>query len=506
MIWIFKKRRDAVGAARDGQQRANRRDREFLPAALEILETPPSPASVALTTSICGFVALALIWSFVGRLDVHAVALGKIERAGGAKVIEPLEAGRIAAIHATQGQFVRAGDLLFELESAEAAADVSIQSNALYANLAEATRRRAEIVTARTARGIDDPAPTVARLSEAAADVDVLLHFEPAIPTPFRRREGAMMAADLSQLADTIDDLAKQVAQKEATRQRLGMSIAYQETLLETLEARVNTRQQAIDLSVGTRINLYDAKEILLKSKAALASDRGQLIEVEAAFHELQAQKSKAFAQFIVDEQTKLNEAVRKAEEANDSLAKARARLVRARLVAPIDGIVQQMIVTTIGQVVTPGQELAVVSQRDGPLQVEALVSNTDIGLIEIGEDVEIKVDAYSFTRYGTAHGHIERISVEAIDEQIARRNMSDATAGSSPLLSGSGSGPGQPIAFVFPVMIALDSSNIEVEGRRATLTPGMTVIAEIKTGKRRVIDYLWSPLAKTGSEALRER
>jgi hemolysin D len=95
------------------------RDREFLPAALEILETPPPPLPIALIMTICIFALAALIWSCVGRLDVHAVASGKIETAGYSKVIEPLDPGKVAAIHVEAGQSVKAGDLLVELEPAE---------------------------------------------------------------------------------------------------------------------------------------------------------------------------------------------------------------------------------------------------------------------------------------------------------------------------------------------------------------------------------------------------
>ena len=99
------------------------RDREFLPAALEILETPPPPLPIALIATICLFALAALVWSFFGRLDVHAVAPGKIETAGYSKVIEPLDPGKVAAIHVEAGQSVKAGDLLFELDPAEANAD-----------------------------------------------------------------------------------------------------------------------------------------------------------------------------------------------------------------------------------------------------------------------------------------------------------------------------------------------------------------------------------------------
>jgi hemolysin D len=128
------------------------RDREFLPAALEILETPPPPLPIALIGTICLVALVALIWSIVGRLDIHAVAPGKIETAGYSKVIEPLEPGKVAAIHVQVGQSVRTGDLLLELDPAEATADARTAEDALNANLAEVDRRRYAIDAVRAAQ------------------------------------------------------------------------------------------------------------------------------------------------------------------------------------------------------------------------------------------------------------------------------------------------------------------------------------------------------------------
>ena len=107
------------------------RDREFLPAALEILETPTPPLSIGLIGTICLVALAALVWSFFGRLDVYAVAPGKIETAGYSKVIEPLESDKVAAIHVEAGQSVRTGDLLIELDPAEASADARSAEDAL---------------------------------------------------------------------------------------------------------------------------------------------------------------------------------------------------------------------------------------------------------------------------------------------------------------------------------------------------------------------------------------
>jgi hemolysin D len=482
------------------------RDREFLPAALEILETPPPPLPIALIGTICLFALAALTWSFVGRLDVHAIAPGKIETAGFSKVIEPLEPGKVAAIRVEAGQAVKAGDVLFELDPTEANADARSAADALNANLAEIDRRRYAIEAVRAAQaresGDHDAASAVEQL---AGQSEMRIAWDESLPESFRLREEAVLRADLGQLSDALKAVDKQKAQKMATRKRLDMSIAYQHTLMDTLNQRVLTRQQAIDLNVGTKINLYDAKEELQRSQAQLASDEGQLIETDAALNELQSEGAKAISQFIADNQNKLADASRKADEARQALAKAQARVARTKLTAPIDGVVQQTAVTTVGQVVTTGQQLAVITPSGAKLQVEALVPNLDIGFVKPGQDAVIKVDAFPFTRFGALHGKVVKIASAAIDEQEAKRALANATAAAN-VAQAPAPAPGQPENFVFPVTVALDETAMKIDRSIIPLTPGMTATVEIKTDSRRVIDYLLSPLTKVASEAARER
>jgi hemolysin D len=495
------------------------RDREFLPAALEILETPPPPLPIALMATISACALAALIWSYFGRLDVHATAPGKIETAGYAKVIEPLDPGKIAAIHVERGQTVKAGDLLLELDPAEANADSLSAEDALNASVAEIARRRFAIDAVRSAgvaaliasdrldaRSKDDTLAADSGSVESLAGLaELKVAWDETLPEPFRLREEAVLRADLGQLSDALKALDRQMAEKLATQKRLDMSIAFQNTLMVTLNQRVSTRQQAIDLNVGTKIDLYNAKEELEKSQSALASDQGQLIETDAALKAVHSEKAKTISQFIADNENKLAEAARKRDEARQALAKADARLARTRLYAPTDGVVQQMAVTTVGQVVTTGQQLVVLTPIGGKLQVEALVANLDIGFVKPGQDAVIKVDAFPFTRFGALHGKVVSIASAAIAEQDAKRALANATATANAAPEAP-SAPGQPESFVFPVTVSLDESAMKIDNAIIPLTPGMTATVEIRTDSRRVIDYLLSPLAKIGSEALRER
>ncbi|MGY4314203.1 HlyD family type I secretion membrane fusion protein [Bradyrhizobium sp. JR3.5] len=313
-----------------------------------------------------------------------------------------------------------------------------------------------------------------------------------------------MLTADVNHLIGALQSLDKQMAQKEATRQRLDMRIAYQDKLIQTLTDLLSVRQQSYDLKVGTKINLYDARGELEKSQSSRASDQGELIETEAALMELASEKIKTLSQFVADNGNKQAEAERKADGAKQAQVKAWVRLARTRLHSPVDGVAQQMAVTTVGQVVTTGQQLLVVAPTEGALQIEALVANLDIGFIKPGQTAAIKVDAFPFTRFGVLHGTVMRIASEAVEEQEAKRGLANATANTAGVPPASQAG--QSPSFVFPVTIALEDQAINVDGAMIALTPGMTVTVEIKTDSRRLIDYLLSPLAKVASEALKER
>jgi hemolysin D len=369
----------------------------------------------------------------------------------------------------------------------------------LEANRAEMVRR---LVAIDVARGIPDNVTT--GMPDVSLNLSPDVGWRASISSSLKNRETAVLSADLSHLGESLQNIGKQMAQKEATRERLHLSIGFQNKLIKTLYERVGVREESIKLSVGTKINLFDAREALEKSQSALASDRGQLLEAQAALEELSSQKRKTISQFIADNQGKLSEAARKGDEAEQQVNKARAKLGRTSLTAPIDGTVQQLALTTQGQVVTTGQQLMVLIPDGDKLQVEIFVSNLDIGFVKLGQEAAIKVDAFPFTRFGTLNGKVIKIAKDAIDEQDARRSQANSTALTN--AGGAGGGAGQPQNFVFPVTLELLETAMKIDNVVIPLTPGMTVAAEIKTDSRSVISYLMSPIAKVTSEAMRER
>lgn len=479
------------------------RDREFLPAAIEILETPPSPLPVAIMLTLCVLCVAALAWSFIGRLDIHAIAWGKVETNGREKFIQSIESGKVARLHVQNGARVRRGDTLVELDATAAWADLVAVAAALAANTAEAARRRVAIAT--TVRMRTPPLGRGLRDAPAAEEA-LAIPFPPDISVAIQDREKAVLAADLTQLRDTLANLDMQMAQKGASKRRLEARIAHESDLIATATELLQLREQAIKLAIGTKIALYDAQESLQRAQAQVASDQGELTETDAAIDEIASQKIKAASAFVADQEAKLSDVTRKSTDLGQQLVKARTKLSHMTLVAPVDGIVQRVAVTTVGQVVLPGQQLMTIIPDEGALQVQAYVGNADIGFVKVGQHVEIKVDAFPFAHYGTIGGSVLTVAADALDEQAAKREQSNAAAFANGGDAQPAVAPGQPPAFVFPIVVTLDRTSMNIDGAPIALKPGMTVSAEIKTGSRRVIDYLLSPLARLGSGALKER
>jgi hemolysin D len=170
-------------------------------------------------------------------------------------------------------------------------------------------------------------------------------------------------------------------------------------------------------------------------------------------------------------------------------------------LTAPVDGVVQQLAIHTIGGVVTPAQSLLVVVPSDSRLEIEAMVSNSDIGFVHAGQQVEIKVDTFNFTRYGLLRGEVLSISQDALIGDRSQERSGDRAPGAA---SETSEPKGQQL--IYSARISLNRNQMQIDDRMVNLSPGMAVTAEIKTGSRNILSYLLSPLRRYRQEALRER
>lgn len=474
----------------DRRMRPFRSDQEFLPAALEILEMPPSPIRMTLILVIAALAFVSLVLAYVGRLDVVAVAQGKLQPTGRVKIVQSLETGRVRLLHTENGAHVRAGEILVELDSTEVAAEEAGLAAAHASSQAEIMRRRSAILIVRGA-------PRAKNYTSPSLDWDE------AVPKAIRIREDRVLTGDLSQLTATLASLDAQARQKMAERMRLVDTIAAQKNLIATLQERVTMRATLVERSAGTKAGLIDATETLQHQQGTLATQTGQLAEAEAALNVVAQDMAKARETFVADNTQKLAEAERTADDTEQRLARVRARREHMTLKSPLDGTVQGLTLTTVGQVVTVGEELMRIVPDGSVLEIEAYLPNRDIGFVRAGQEATVKVESLPFTRYGTVQGTIVRVGSDAIPEPDAQQIEGNGSKSQRSTFAG---GAQRTQNLVFPVTLRPAASSVTADGVEVPLSPGMAVSVEIKTGQRRILEYVFSPLVEIGSEALRER
>jgi len=462
-------------------------DHEFLPAALEILETPPSPVRIGLLAIICLFAATALAWSYFGRLDIIATAQGKLQPTGRVKIIQPLDTGKVLASYVENGKHVQQGDVLVELDPSEGAAEVAEFTTNLASYRAEALRRHVAIEAVR-AKEIDKP-PVIGWPSK--------------IPWPTRLREERVIASDLGQLNAQVASLNAQANQKRTERERLESTIVAQNQLVATQEERVQMRSTLFDKNAGSRADLINAIETMQYQKTALAQQIGQLAEAQANLAVIARDIEKTYETFMSDNAQKLAEAERQADDYAQKLAKSAAKLDHMTLRAPIDGTIQASSVTTVGQVVTSGEEIMRIVPEDAALEIECYLPNQDIGFVKEGQNAVVKIESFPFTRYGTINARVTRVARDAIAQPEAEQTETNAQKQTKSTQSGLAQ---RTQNLVFPVTLTPETTLIGVDGTNIPLQAGMATTVEIRTGSRRILEYIFSPLVQIGSEAMKER
>ncbi len=439
---------------------ASGRSVEFLPAALEIQVAPPSPIGRAILWTIMALLTVSVVWASVGQIDIVATAQGKIIPNGYSKVVQPYETGVIAAIRVQDGQVVKQGEVLIEMDPTQNQADRDRASNEYRATKVEAARLQALVAGAATFVAPPDSDPQYVRLQQQLLR-DQLDEFQARV--------------DATQYIIT-----QRMAAIDATRenvQRLSATLP-----MET--ERATAFKRLMERDAITKLDYLQAEGQRIDKLQELAGQQHKLRQDQAALAEAEKNRRALISEFQQTKQSELSTLETKAASISQDVTKARQKAELQRLISPIDGVVQQLAVHTVGGVVTPAQPLLIVVPQDHPVEVEAQLENKDVGFVKEGQSAEIKIETFPFTLYGTIPGTVLTVSDDAVP--IDKNKPADG--------------------LVFATRVNLASGTILVEGKSVHLSPGMVVTVEITTGRRRVIEYLLSPVLKSLQESLRER
>lgn len=443
----------------------DRHERDFLPAHLELTETPVSPLPQWTARLIMLFAVLALVWAWFGQLDIVAVAQGKTEPGGQSKVIQPLETAEVKVIHVRDGQHVEAGETLLELRAVGSDADVTQSEKALHA--AQLAKWRNEALLA----ALDHNRPP--QMNKAAA-------LQAGIDEADFLQAQLLVSNQYQAWAAQDQQIRARIRQHEAESRVVNAEIDKLTNLGSIESKRTSDLNKLVKQNFISNHAYLEQKSKLIENQNDLKSKRNQREQIKAAIDE--AKDSRA-----VNTQTIRRDTLDALRQADEQSAQLRAQLDKAqqrqrlmRLAAPVSGTVQQLATHTIGGVVTAAQPLLVIVPDDYQLNVKALILNKDIGFVRQGQEAVIKIEAFPYTRYGYLTGKVQTISYDAIENE--------------------------QLGLVYAATIALDHDTLNIEGQPVRLSAGMNITAEIKTGKRRVLDYLLSPLQTKIDESLRQR
>ena len=462
-------------------------EHEFLPAALEIMEKPPSPGLRWLLLMTCVLFVLALIWAVIGKIDVVATAAGKTVPGENVKIVQPIEIGAVRAIHVKNGQFVKKGQLLIELDPTIATADEAQSTQSL---------RSAQIIKARNDA-------LLAHLSGAPARFVAPEGTSPDIVAT----EEAFVRNAVAQYEAQKSALTQQRAESEADLAATKAEIAKLEEALPYIDRQLNARAELAKKGFFSTLKLLEYEQLRAEHIRNIEVQRANFTRSEASIRRLDAELLALRAGFGRTAVTDFAEAESEAGLASEQLRKAARMRQYQELRAPVDGVVQQLAVTTVGGIVQPAQPLMVIvpcsgggadaGSCNGDMTVEAFVQNKDIGFVKVGQRVAVKLEAFNFTEYGLLEGTVTTISRDAIDQ-------SQQPIGSVRDENGRPIQPG--LVYAAKVELACGQRDPARHPLCDQVQPGMAVQAEIKTGRRRIIQYLLSPISQALSEAGREQ
>lgn len=442
-----------------------KRDRlqyEFLPAAEEIVETPAAPLGALVVWLVAFLLVVALAWSYFGRIDIVAVANGKISTEGSTKIIQPAVSGVVTSINVREGQHVKKGEALLALDKTTAEKDVATANQSL--NTARVER---DILRRLAVGGNTDDIINNADLPDEAK----------AMLRQFASSQTALSAARQQAVNDTISNYQQQLQFNQQAKNQLETNAQNLKNRKAEIERQLPNANPVDKLRLQNELSNIDQR--ITSVDSAVLGQNQQLLQSQSALTQAQNQSQTQIAETNSAFNNQIITTEKRIIELENNLVKARQVLAQTTITAPVDGTVLSLTVKTIGGVVNAGQQLAQIVPEKVPLYVDAALDNQDIGFVKPGQHVVVKVATYPFQRYGYLEGIVENISPDAIQDDKK--------------------------GLIYKAKIKLNDDKSSKQNQ-LKLLPGMSVSAEITTGQRRIIEFFLDPLMTKADESLKVR
>ena len=442
-----------------------KRDRlqyEFLPAAEEIVETPAAPLGALVVWLVTLLLIVALAWSYFGRIDIVAVANGKISTEGSTKIIQPAISGVVTSINVREGQHVKKGEALLALDKTAAEKDVATANQSL-----NAARVERDILRRLAVGGNTDEIINNADLPDE----------NKAILRQFASSQTALSAARQQAANGTISNYQQQIQFNQQAKNQLETNAQNLKNRKAEIEKQLPNANPVDKLRLQNELSNIDQR--ITSADSVVLGQNQQLLQSQSALTQAQNQSQTQNAETNSAFSNQIIAAEKRIIELENNLVKARQVLAQTTIAAPVDGTVLSLTVKTIGGVVNAGQQLAQIVPEKVPLYVDAALDNQDVGFVKSGQRVVVKVATYPFQRYGYLEGTVENISPDAIQDDKK--------------------------GLIYKAKIKLNDDKSSKQNQ-LKLLPGMSVSAEITTGQRRIIEFFLDPLMTKADESLKVR
>lgn len=454
---LLEKVRKQKAKPEEKQAKLSTTEIEFLPAALEVMEMPPSPIGRGIIWVLIVSFVIAFVWALVGEVEEVAIATGKVVPSGYTKVIQAEDKGVVKAVHVKEGSKVKAGDVLVELDTTITAADLNnLQKEKTHLSL-EINRLMAEL------KGTVFSPPE--ELCQDQEDVQ----YQKMLYETRKAEHQTKIAMTVQMVEQAKAALHIAGSTKEKISQQLEIAADKEEkmkTLLEENAVSDFSYQDYKEKKIVLQQEFYIQQTEIGKANAALLQNTENL-------HNIMKEREKEIMTQLVEDRKQL-------KSIEEELKKAQEKNRLCTIKAPIDGTVQQMVLHTIGGVVTPAQELMMIVPEGTKMEIEAWVDNQDIGFVQEGQKAEIKIATFNFQKFGTLDAKVSEISTDAIEDKEK--------------------------GLIYRALCNTTQDYVMIDGKKVHLMPGMSVTAEIKTRKKRIIEFFLDPFLKYKSEGLRER
>ncbi len=434
---------------------------EFLPAILEVTETPPSPTKRLVMWTVLALIVIGLLWAFLGHINEVAVAPGKVIPSGQAKTVQVKNKGIVKEIRVVEGQEVKEGDVLVLLDPTTTSADYdSLKKRAAYYKL-DIQRLTAELTG------------------------------QPFVPEEDPDLESHDLAAELALYQSRTNDYRTQRESREEViaqkRARLEAARATYEKYNEGLKIAQTKEERLTELMEEAAISAFQLLEQQNQTIEYAQNAQSQLDEItsiQAEIAEAEQNLANVDAAYRKEIMTALVDAKKEYYTVTESIKKADEDSRMATIVAPTSGRVYNLAIHTVGGIVTDAQSLMQIVPEDASLEFEVYADNKDIGFIKDGQIAEVKVETFNFQKFGMVDAVVTEVSADAVNEPTDQERYKKFKL----------------------ILVPSGKNTIDVFGEEVPLAVGMNVSAEIKIKEKRIVDFFLDPFRRYTSEALRER